>query len=73
MPAMKTQFVADGSFRFLRAREKTAVAGPVEAKYAAQLAKANPDEKRKIQERIAAEKTVREKTLAHEPSAATLW
>ncbi len=70
---MKAQIVADGSFRFLQAKKKAAAAEAVEVKYAEQLAKANPDEKRKLQERIAAEKTVRERTLAHKPSAGTLW
>jgi hypothetical protein len=70
---MKAKIVADGSFRFWQAKKKATAVEPIDVKYAAQLAKANPDEKRKLQERITAEKIIRERTLAHEPSAGTLW
>jgi hypothetical protein len=45
----------------------------IEKKYAAQLASAGPDEKRKIRERMVEEFMQREKTANHKPSAGTLW
>lgn len=68
----KSQIVADGPFRFQRAKAKAAEES-VEMKYAAQLAQAAPEEKQKILARITAEKAVQEKTLAHKPSAQSLW
>jgi hypothetical protein len=69
---MKNKFVADGQFRFLRGR-KAATSESIEKKYAAELATAGPDEKRKIRERMVEEFLRREKTLNHKPSAGTLW
>ena len=47
---MKNYFVADGHFRLLRGRNAMS-AEPIEKKYAAEMAKVGPDEKRKIRER----------------------
>lgn len=64
--------VADGPSRFLRGK-KALQSDSIEKKYAAELALAGPDEKRKIRERMAAESQRREKMLNHQPSPKTLW
>ena len=69
---MKNDFVADGHFRFLRGGNAVP-AESLEKKYAAELAKARPDEKRKIRERMAEEFLRREKMRNHKPSAGSLW
>jgi hypothetical protein len=69
---MKNEFVADGLSRFLRGK-KNLQSESIEQKYAAELALAGPDEKRKIHERMAAESLRREKVLNHQPSPKTLW
>ena len=70
---MQNRFVADGRRRFLQAKETPASPGSIEKKYAAELANAGPDEKRRIHERMAEELMRREKALNHKPSAGTLW
>jgi hypothetical protein len=69
---MKNKVVEDGYFRFLQGR-KAATSESIEKKYAARLANAGPDEKRKIRERMVEEFLQREKTRNHKPSAGTLW
>ena len=69
---MKNKFVADGSQR-LWLGKKALASESVENKYAVELAKAGPDEKEKIRERMAEENLWRQKALNHKPSAATLW
>jgi hypothetical protein len=59
---MKNKFVADGRQRFLRGK-KTIQSESVGEKYAAELAKAVPEEKRKIRARVAEEFLRREKML----------
>jgi hypothetical protein len=69
---MKNKFVADGSRR-LWLGKKALTSEPVEQKYAAELAKADPDEKEEIRKRMAEEHLWREKALNHKPSSGTLW
>ena len=70
---MKNGIVDDGLGRFLKAKQKTKTSGDIHEKYAAELASASPDEKKKLQERIQREISVQERTLNHKPSAGTLW
>ena len=69
---MKNKFVVGGSQR-LWLGKKALASESVEKKYAVDLAKADPDEKEKIRERMAKENQWRTKVLDHKPSAATLW
>lgn len=73
LKTMKNKFVADGFRRFMRARRQVASSEAIEAKFAAELACARPDEKAGIRERMAQELLRREKTANHRPSAGTLW
>ena len=68
---MKNAFVADGLRRFLRA-QRTMTTEAIEKKYARQLAKAGPEQKRKIHEQMARELRA-QKSPAHRPSPGTLW
>ncbi|MBW8863656.1 MAG: hypothetical protein JF609_01810 [Verrucomicrobia bacterium] len=70
---MKNQIAADGLGRFLEAKQKARTSGSIYEKYAAELASASPEEKKKLQERIQREISVWERTLNHKPSAGTLW
>jgi len=70
---MNSKIVADGPGRFFRAKQKAGSYGSIYEKYAPALAKASPDEKLKIQERMRQEISVLERTLNHQPSAGTLW
>jgi hypothetical protein len=53
--------------------QKALASESLEAKYAAQLAKATPEEKAEIYQRMAAESERREKMINHKPSAKALW
>ena len=66
------EIVADGGFRHWFG-QRALSSEFIEKKYAAELAKAGPDEKKKIYERMAEEALRRHKMLNHQPSAATLW
>ncbi len=69
---MNNKIVADGPRR-LWLGQKALASESVEEKYAAELAKANPDEKEKIRKRMAEESARREKVQNHKPSSSTLW
>jgi hypothetical protein len=69
---MKNKFVADGPFRFLRGK-KAALSESIEKKYAAELAKADPQQKHQIHERMAEENLQRQKIEGRKPSPGTLW
>ena len=69
---MKNKFGADGFHRFMRGKE-AALSESIEKKYAAELAKADPQQKRQIRERMEEEYLQRKKIEDHKPSAATLW
>jgi len=69
---MKSKFVADGYRRFLRGR-KAVSSESIEAKFAAELAKASPAEKILIRERMLEEYSRRIKMENHKPSPGTLW
>jgi hypothetical protein len=69
---MKNTFVADGYLRFMRAK-KAASSESIEKKYAAELAKANPQQKLQIRERMVEEYLRRGKIEGHKPSPGTLW
>ena len=69
---MKNKFVADGFHRFMRGK-KAALSESVEKKYATELAKADPQQKRQIRERIVEEYLRRGKIEGHKPSPGTLW
>jgi len=69
---MKNRFVADGYSRFMRGK-KAAWSESIEKRYAAELAKADPQRRRQIRERMVEEHLRREKLEGHKPSAATLW
>jgi hypothetical protein len=51
---MENKFVADGHRRFMQA-QKAASVDSIEKKYAAELAKADPDQKHQIRERMVRE------------------
>jgi hypothetical protein len=68
---MKNKIVSDGLQRFLRERKTSAAA--VEKEYAIKIAKAKPDEKRKLQEQMAKEYRKVWMRQNHVPSAGTLW
>jgi len=69
---MKSKFVADGYRRFLRGK-KAVTSESIEAKYAAELAKASPAEKILIRERMVEEYSRRIETENNKPSPGTLW
>jgi hypothetical protein len=69
---MKNKIAADGAWR-LRRGQKTIASESIEEKYAAELAKAGPGEKRKIHQRMSEEIERRRKMVDHKPSAAALW
>jgi hypothetical protein len=69
---MKNEFVADGFHRFMRGKE-AALSESIEKKYAAELARADPQQKRQIRERMVEEYLRREKIEGHKPSPGTLW
>jgi hypothetical protein len=69
---VQNYIVADGGFRFMRA-QKAPTSEVIEQKYAAELAKADPIQKRQIRERMAEEFLRLEKIKAHKPSPGTLW
>jgi hypothetical protein len=64
--------VAFGSLRLWEG-QKTLASESIETKYAEQLAKASPEEKREIHARMMEESARREKMLSHKPSAKALW
>ena len=66
------EIVADGGVRHWLG-QRAVRSESIEKKYAAELAKAGPDEKKKIYERMAEETLCRHKALNHKPSAKTLW
>src|SRR5205085_6987540 len=51
-PRMKNGIVDNGLGRFLKAKQKAKTSGSIYEKYAAELALASPDEKKKLQERM---------------------
>ena len=53
--------------------KKAASSEAIEKKYAAELANADPQQKRQIRERMVEEYLRRGKIEGHKPSAATLW
>jgi hypothetical protein len=69
---MKNKFIADGRWRFLRAK-KIAASESIEKKYAAELAGAKPAEKIQIRERMVEEYRRLLKNEGHKPSPAALW
>ena len=69
---MKNKFVADGYRRLMRAK-KVASSEAIEKKYAAELARADPQQKRQIRERMVEEYLRRGKIEGHKPSPGTLW
>jgi hypothetical protein len=68
---MKDKFVADGYYRFLRAK-KAASLETIEKKYARQLAEADPAQKHQIRKQMV-EEYLAQKNPDHRPSAGTLW
>lgn len=68
----KNEIVADGGFRHWLG-QRAVKAKSLEEKYADELAKAGPDEKKEIYERMAEETRRCDKMLNHKPSAGTLW
>jgi hypothetical protein len=69
---MKNKFVADGFHRFLRGK-RAAGSESIEKKYAAELAKADPQQRLQIRERMVGECLRRGKIEGHKPSPGTLW
>ncbi len=69
---MKNEFVADGFQWFMRGK-KAAGWESVEKEYAAELARADPQQKRQIRERMVEEYLRRGKIEGHKPSPGTLW
>jgi hypothetical protein len=65
--------IAEGGLWRLRDGQKTLESESIEGKYADQLAKATPEEKAEIYQRMAAESERREKMINHKPSAKALW
>ncbi len=70
--AVKNHIAADGAWRLLRG-QKAASSESIEKKYAAELAKAGPAEKKEIYQRMSDEIEKRRKMMDHKPSAKTLW
>ena len=70
--ALKPQIVADGGLRLWRG-QKAIASESIEKKYALELAKAGPDEKKEIHRRMLAEIEQRRKIAEHKPSSAALW
>lgn len=68
----KNEFVADGYRRFMQGK-KGWTSESIEAKYAKELARANPTQKLEIRKRMVQEFLRREKVTNHKPSPATLW
>jgi len=64
--------VEDGPWRLRRGRRE-GYPDVLQKKYEAELARANPDEKRKIYDRMQEELQRRAKMSGHNPSAGTLW
>jgi hypothetical protein len=69
---MKNQ-IAKGGLGRLWKGQKALKSESIEEKYAEQLAKASPEEKREIHARAMEESARREKMLNHKPSAKALW
>ena len=69
---MKNRFVSDGGRRFMQGR-KAMTAESIVAKYAKELANANPAQKLEIRERMARELIHRDRVMSHRPSPGTLW
>jgi hypothetical protein len=69
---MKNKIVADGYWR-LRRGQTAVLAKSIEDKYAAELARAQPDEKPEIHQRMSEESMRRKKMADHNPSAGALW
>lgn len=65
--------IAEGGLRRLLHGQRALKSESIEKKYAAALAKAGPDEKREIYQRMAEEALRRNKMLNHKPSTGTLW
>lgn len=68
----KNEIVAEGGFRHWLG-QRALKSKSIEEKYAGELAKAGPDEKKEIYERMAEETHRHNKMLNHKPSAGTLW
>jgi len=69
---MNNNIVDDGFWRLLKG-QKALASESIEEKYSAQLAKASPEEKSELYQRMAEESEQREKMLNHKPSAKALW
>jgi hypothetical protein len=69
---MNSKIVHGGFWRLRRGKQELS-SESVEKKHAAELAKAAPDQKRAIYERILEESQRREKMANHKPSPETLW
>ena len=69
---MPSQIAAGGAFRHYLG-QRALESQSIEEKYADELAKATPEEKKRIYERMADEAMRRAKKLSHKPSAGTLW
>ena len=69
---MKNKIVEDGPSRFFRAKKNAGSFESIYEKYAPGLAKASPDEKKKIQEQMRQEISLLERAQNHQPSARTL-
>ena len=69
---MKNKIVSDGHFR-LRQGQSAEMAKSIDAKYAAELASARPDEKPEIYVRLLKEAMRHKKMATHKPSAGALW
>lgn len=69
---MKNHIAVGGLGRLLEG-QRALQSESIEKKYAAELAKAGPDEKKEIYEHMAEEALGRHKMLNHQPSAGTLW
>ena len=70
--AAKNRIVADGQSRLWRG-QKAVTSESIEKKYAAELKKAGPGEKREIYQRMVNEMEQTRKMVEHKPSAAALW
>jgi len=70
--ALRNHIAADGEWR-LWLGQKAMTSESIEKKYAKQLAKASPAEKKEIYQRMSDEIEKRRKMADHQPSAKTLW
>jgi hypothetical protein len=69
---MKSRIADGGGYRHYLG-QRALESQSIEEKYADELAKAGPEEKKRIYERMADEAMRRAKMLNHKPSAGTLW